>query len=87
MNNKLVSEKTAKRLMIGGVIGFVAGIVLLFVILLPLYSKVGECTPGTNTCSNNFTAEQVGVKLVSVLIYVSLAAIVTGVVMIIALSV
>jgi hypothetical protein len=87
MNNKLISEKTAKKLMIGGVIGFVAGIILSFVILLPLYSKVGECTSGTNTCSDNFTAEQIGAKLVSVLMYVSLAAIVAGVVMMIASSV
>ncbi len=87
MNNKLISEKTAKKLMIGGVIGFVAGIILSFVILLPLYSKVGECTSGTNTCSDNFTAERVGAKLVSVLMYVSLAAIVSGVVMMIATSV
>lgn len=87
MNNKLISEKTAKRLMVGGVIGFVAGIILSFVILLPLYGKVGECTSGTNTCSDNFTAEQVGAKLVSVLMYLSLAAIVSGVVMMIATSV
>jgi|GEM_PF-2896829 len=87
MNNKLISEKTAKKLMVGGVIGFVAGIILSFVILLPLYGKVGECTSGTNTCSDNFTAEQVGAKLVSVLMYVSLAAIVSGVVMMIATSV
>ena len=87
MNNKLISEKTAKKLMVGGVIGFVAGIILSFVILLPLYGKVGECTSGTNTCSDNFTAEQVGAKLVSVLMYVSLASIVSGVVMMIATSV
>lgn len=73
--------------MLGGVVGFVAGIILSFVILLPLYGKVGECTSGTNTCSDNFTAEQVGAKLVSVLMYVSLAAIITGVVMMIASSV
>ena len=87
MNNKLISEKTAKKLMVGGVIGFVAGIILSLVILLPLYGKVGECTSGTNTCSDNFTAEQIGAKLVSVLMYVSLAAIVSGVVMMIATSV
>jgi len=87
MNNKIISEKTAKRLMLGGVIGFVAGIILSFVILLPLYSKVGECASGTNTCPDNFTAEQVGAKLVSVLMYVSLAAIISGVVMMIVTSV
>ncbi len=85
--NKLISEKTAKKLMVGGVIGFVAGIILSFVILLPLYSKVGECTSGTTTCSDNFTTERIGAKLVSVLMYASLAAIVTGVVMMIATSV
>ncbi len=87
MNNALISEKTAKKLMIGGVVGFVAGKILSFVILLPLYSKVGECASGNNTCPNNFTAEQVGAKLVSVLMYVSLAAIVVGVVMMIASNV
>lgn len=86
MNNKFISDKTAKRLMVGGVIGFVSGILLSFVILLPLYSKVGECTSGTN-CPDSFTAERVGAKLVSVLMYVSLAAIVAGVVMMIATSV
>lgn len=91
MNNKLISEKNAKKLIVGGVIGFVVGIILsivmVYVILLPLYSQAGECITGSNVCSpDDFIAEQIGAKLPSVLMYASLAAIVTGIMMTIVLN-
>jgi disulfide bond formation protein DsbB len=87
MKNKLISEKTAKKLIGGGVIGLASGMILYFVILLLAYGNANECLSGTNTCSDNDTMIQVGANLAPVLTYVSLIAIVTGVVMIIATSV
>jgi Mg/Co/Ni transporter MgtE len=81
MQTRLTSEKIAKKLMVGGVLGFIVGIILLFVILLPLYDKLGECTNDTNTCPENFASEQIGTKLVSALLYASLVAITSGVIL------
>lgn len=87
MSKKFVSDAVSKKLMIGGGIGFGAGIILSLVILLPLYSKVGECVSAKDACSSDFAAERIGARLVSVLMYLSLVAFVTGVVMMIVVGV
>ncbi len=86
MNKKLITKTTSKKLMIGGAVGYVAGIILSFVILLPLYGRVNDCLDANN-CSTDFTWEQIGAKLVSVMMYLSAAAFTAGVLMFIALIV
>jgi len=81
MNNKFVSNKTAKRLALGGAIGAITGVVLTLVILLPLYSKVGDCTTNSTSCSTNFSTEQIGVNLALGLVFVSAVAIITAAIM------
>ena len=90
MNKKLFSEATAKKLMIGGVIGFVSSIVLSLATVFTLYSKVGNCGFGNTTGScktDNFTWQTIAAHIGLVLAYVSIAAIVIGVLMIIAVSI
>lgn len=87
--SKLFSETVARKLMVGGTIGFVTGAILTFVIVWPLYSSAAECiadTASASACSDNLDVERVGARLVSILMYVSLVAIIAGVVMMIATS-
>jgi len=80
MHSKIVSDKTAKRLAIGGAIGLATGVILTLVALMPLYSKANTCLENTG-CSIDFTAEQVGVNLALGLVSVSVSAIITAIVM------
>jgi hypothetical protein len=89
MKQKLFSEKTAKRLMTFGAIGFVCSIVLSLSTLFSVYSKVGSssfdnCTG--NCKSDSLTWQTIVAHIGLVLAYVSVAAIVVGVLMMIATS-
>ena len=73
--------------MIGGAGGLITGAILLPVILLPIYEKVGQCASGANGCADDLTVEEIGVKLASILIYVSLGAVISGLIMMITTTV
>lgn len=85
MNQKILSEKTAKRLMTYGVIGFVSCLVVSLVVLFSTYSKAGSSNC-TGSCAN-LTWQKDVAHIAVVLSYISVAAIVAGVLMIIAVSV
>jgi hypothetical protein len=89
MNQKLLSEKTAKRLMTYGVVGFVASIVISLATLFNVYGKVGNsgfsnCTANCKT--DSLTWQTTITHIAVVLSYISVAAIILGVLMIIVVS-
>lgn len=85
MSKSFFTKDTAKKLMIGGAVGFFAGAILYFVTLQSLYSKVGDCT-ASNGANYSTTVEQVAVKPITGLLFVSMATIIAGLVLLVVLE-
>ena len=88
MYNKLANKKTAKKLIVGGIMGCIIAALLFFAILLPFYNKVNECVSGVAVCQDSFTtAVHAEVRLVQLLMLVSFVAIIGGVMIMFAVGI
>lgn len=84
MNNPQSLKRTANKLIIGGVVGFILGLLVSLLVLFPLYSKEavqGDCAVATSTCAHSLRVASIAGKSVAVVSYISIAAVTVGLVL------
>jgi hypothetical protein len=78
MKHRFISKTFGKRITIGGVLGFTVGLIVMFTALLPMYSVVGSCA--AQSCNTNFDTRELVVRVSSLAVIASAAAIIGGVI-------